>query len=278
MKYRLGLKPVVAQPRLRLVDFLRPVDLPSVESLPKKFGHADLIEPRMFMNDELGCCAESGSIEEVRLINATRGVEVNFDDAAVVQNYHEAAGYDPNDASTDQGTDVHQLFEYRQSKGILDADGKRHTVVAWAGLTPGDFDELLVALRLFEVVGVGIQVPDYAEAQFEAGQSWHLVKGRHNLVGGHYIPAVQRDGHAVEVFTWGGRQVMEGSFYHALSNVAVVAFTEEMLNGDKTIDGFDREKLTRALSELNTGPVMAKAPRSKRPGGDKAKASRAEAS
>lgn len=259
MKYRLGLKPVHTQPRLQLSSYFTS-DLPSVESLPQKFGHSGVIRPQMFMNDQLGDCAIAGSIEEVRLLNALRGVTVNFTDETAVQNYSEIAGYDPDDPESDQGTDVHDLYEFRQTTGIVDADGNRHKILAWAGLTPGDFDELLIALSLFEVVGVGIQVPEYAEAQFEAGGPWQLKKGRHSIVGGHYIPAVGRNYHAAQIYTWGGQIDLDDGFYSTLSNVAVVALTEEMFTDGKSPEGVDMAKLAHDLGELNTGPVMDRAP------------------
>lgn len=264
MKYKLGLKPVVAQPRVRLCDYYTS-DLPSVDSLKYPLGHSDLIQPRMFCNDELGDCAIAGSIEEIRLANALRGVTVNFTDETAIQNYSEITGYTPGDPETDQGTDVHQLYDHRQNIGLVDADGQRHKIVAYAGLTPGDFDELLVALSLFEMVGIGIQVPDYCDAQFEAGQPWHLVRGRHRIEGGHYIPVVDAASRGeAGLFTWGGHGGITAPFYTVYNTVAVVALTEEMFTGGKSPEGVDFDRLATDLNLLNTGPVMAKAPRGKR--------------
>lgn len=264
MKYRLGLKPVVAQPRVRLCDYYTS-DLPPVESLKYPLGHADAIQPHMFMNDQLGDCAIAGSIEEIRLANALRGVTVNFTDETAVQNYSEITGYVPGDPSTDQGTDVHELYEFRQNTGLVDADGNRHKIVAYAGLTPGDFDELLIALSLFDMVGIGIQVPDYCEAEFEAGQPWHLLRGRHRIEGGHYIPVVDAASRTeAGLFTWGGHGGITAPFYATYNTVAVVALTEELFTGGKSPEGVDFNRLATDLNLLNTGPVMSKAPRGKR--------------
>ncbi|MDY0112721.1 MAG: hypothetical protein RBS21_00415, partial [Corynebacterium sp.] len=148
------------QPRVRLASYYTPA-LPTVESLTFPFGHAEAITPEMFCNDRLGDCAIAGSIEEIRLANALAGRTVEFTDAQAEQAYHEITGWDPG---PDEGTDVHDLFAFRQATGIADAAGARHKIVAYAGLTPGDFGELLVALSIFDAVGIGIQVPDYAEA------------------------------------------------------------------------------------------------------------------
>ncbi|GFG74634.1 hypothetical protein [Mycobacterium botniense] len=152
MKYKLGLKPVHTHPRIRLCDYYTS-DLPSVDSLKFPLGHAGLVKPRMYLNDRIGDCAIAGSIEEIRLANALRGVTVNFTDDTAVQNYSEITGYNPADPGSDQGTDVHELYEFRQNTGIVDADGNRHKIVAYAGLTPGDWDEMLIALSLFEGCG-----------------------------------------------------------------------------------------------------------------------------
>lgn len=257
MNYKLGLKPVKVQPRLRLAAYATS-DLPTADDLTYPFGHSDLVAPQMFLNDQIGDCAIAGSIEEIRLLNASRGVTVNFTDTEARENYSAITGYDGS-PETDQGTDVHDLFEYRKNTGIVDADGQRHKVIAYAGLTPGDFDELLVALSRFMVVGIGLQVTDYMEAQFEAGQPWSLLPGRHRIVGGHYVPVVDAPSRtAAGLFTWGGHGSLTADLYRALNTVAVVAITEEMFTDGKTLDGFDRDRLAADLSLVNTGPVMSR--------------------
>lgn len=264
MKNKLGLKPVKFQPTVRLSDIVTS-GLPTADSLTFPLGHADAIQPEMFLNDTLGDCAIAGSIEEIRLANALNGVTVNFTDDTARQNYTEVTGYDPADPSTDAGTDVHELYDFRQSTGLIDADGQRHKIVAYAGLTPGDFDELLVALSLFGMVGIGIQVPDYAETQFEDGQPWDLLPGRHGIEGGHYIPVVDAQSRTeADVFSWARKQGITARFYTALNTVAVVALTEELFTDGKSSAFLDEDKLAALLPELNTGTVSAKAPRKSR--------------
>jgi hypothetical protein len=259
-KYQLGLKPVTQQPRVMLASYFTS-DLPSVASLKFPFGHADKIEPQMFMNDQLGDCAIAGSIEEVRLANALRGVTVNFTDQTAVENYSAITGYNPDDPNSDAGTDVHDLYDYRKSTGIVDADGNSHKIVAYAGLTPGNWNELLVALSLFDMVGIGIEVPDYCEAQFEAGQPWHIKRGFHSIEGGHYISVCGAlDKQTAQLYTWGAVGGITAPFYAKYNTVAVVALTEELFADGKTIDGIDMAQLAHDLPEFNTGRVSTKAP------------------
>jgi hypothetical protein len=211
------------------------------------------------MNDTLGCCAISGSVEEVRLANALRGVTVNFSDASAVANYSAITGYNPDNPFSDQGTDVHELYQWRQRIGIVDDDKKYHKIVGYAGLTPQDFDELLIALSLFDMVGIGIDVPDYCQAQFAAGRPWHLLSGFPHIVGGHYIPIVGAEGNQLaDLFTWGAKTGIERGFYERFNTVAVVALTEEMFTNGKSPEGVDMAALAKDLPQLNTGPVMSK--------------------
>lgn len=273
MAFKLGLKPVMAHPTVRLCDYYT-TDLPTIDSLKFPLGHSGLIQPKMFCNDIIGCCAISGSIEEIRLANALRGVTVDFTDETAVENYSaiteyvrgsEITGFNPDGSAiensgapsndTDQGTDVHQLYSYRKSTGFVDASGKRHKIIGYAGLTPGDWDELLIALSIFQMVGIGINVPDYAEQQFAAGQPWDLVPGDTVNVGGHYIPVVDApNASEVGVLTWGARTVMTKAFYEKQNIVAVVALTEEDLTNN-ALESVAAAQLTKDLRALDTGSV-----------------------
>lgn len=252
MQFKYGLKPVTELPKLKLVNYLAP-NLPKP---PLTFGHGRLIAPMMLGNDQVGDCAIAGSIEEIRLLNAERGVTVPFTTATALRNYSDITGYDPRNPDTDQGTDMADLYRYRQHVGIIDDAGQRHTLSAYVGLTPGNWDELVQALYLFQVAGIGIQCPDYLQEQFAHGGPWTPLRGRHDIVGGHYIPAVARSGNSIDILTWGRSIKMTKAFYQRFSNVAVVHFTDEMLNvNGKTIDGVDRAALLADLNALGRGTV-----------------------
>jgi len=278
VKYRLGLNAHdPARIKLRLKDFTTPA-APSVASLPSAFGRPGLIKPRMFLNNVIGDCAIAGSIEEIRLLNASRGVHVPFTAYTAVVNYSAITGYVPgpeltikNDHvvaydpsapqnATDQGTDIAELYEYRQALGLVDGNGCRHKLAAWAALTPGDFNELLLALSMFGVVGIGVDLPDYAETQFDEGKPWNVQPGEQNIVGGHYVPVCSRiDADTVGLYTWGRYYGMTAEFYEKFNTASVVGFTAEMLLPDgKDIEGFNAQALVEALQELDTGKVSTR--------------------
>jgi hypothetical protein len=272
-KYGLQPSPPGALP-LKLKNYLTPSLLPSVESLPSKFGHDALITDwGMDLNDRIGDCAIASAIHTTMLDLAEAGKTANWNQTLTSENsaavnYSAVTGYQPGPElydleappnPTDQGTDIGELMRFWMSHGIIDGDNKNHPIIGFAGLTVGDWNEFLIALRVFQVVQIGIAVPDYAETQFAAGQAWHVQRGLHKTVGGHCIPGVARDGSSkvdtAHIVTWGQDIVMERPFYEKFNITAAVGFSEEMLINLKTIDGVDDQQLRADLPCLNTGPV-----------------------
>jgi hypothetical protein len=276
LKYKYGLLPPHsgALP-LQLRNYLTPSLLPTIGSLPTKFGHDSLITDwGMDLNDRIGDCAIASAIHTSRLYGAEAGKTIVFNDNispqnSAVVNYSAVTGYqpgpelyDPQDAPpnpTDRGTDIGALMQYWQNTGIVDAAGNHHQIIGAAGLTVGDWDELLIAIRLLQVVQIGIAVPDYAETQFADGQAWHVQRGFHSTVGGHCIPGVAREAvgsvDAAHIVTWGQDFVMERPFYEKFNITAAVGFSEEMLTNLKSVDGVDDQALRADLAALNTWRV-----------------------
>lgn len=275
-KYKYGLKPPQpGQLPLQLRDYLRPSLLPSIDSLPSTFGHDGLINDwGMDLNDRIGDCAVASAIHTTRLYGAEAGKNILFNDTispdnSAVINYSAITGYEPGPElynpegappnRTDQGTDIGALMRYWQNTGIVDGNNQHHQIIGSAGLTVGDWDELLIAIRLLQVVQIGIAVADYAETQFAKGQAWHLQRGLHRTVGGHCIPGMARDAtgtvDAIHIVSWARDFAMERPFYERFNITAAVGFSEEMLIKLHSIDGVDDQALRADLQALNTGQV-----------------------
>lgn len=261
MAFKYGLKPVTEQPRLKLRDYLT-LDVPTVADLKFPFGHGSLITPEMFGNDEFGDCWPASAAEGIRMLTAGQGKEANFTTETVLKLYTDVTGFNADDPDSDHGTDVHEGFQFWQNTGITDADGNVHKVIDYVGLTPGDWNEMLVALSIFDVVYWGFQVPDYAQQQFGDDQPFSLLPGRHKIDGGHAVAIVDAQSPTLaEAFCWGGKAGITAPFYSAMSLVAVVAITSDMFTDGKTLDGIDSAKLQADLPAFNTGTVSAKAPK-----------------
>lgn len=241
---KLGKRPArINSVHLRLSTYLNTAAV--LPLIPEVFGHDNLVsEFGMLGNDTVGDCVFAGAAHETMLWNREVGRDVEFTTDTVLAEYSKLTGYNPEDPSTDQGTDMQAAASYRRRIGVRDTAGRRHRIGAYVALTPGDPDQLAAATYIFGAVGVGLRFPDYAMTEFESGQPWAVRYGSPQIDGGHYIPVVGRGANGnFHTVTWGRVQEMTPGFYRRYCDEALVYFTEEFLTAGVSPEGFDRAQL-----------------------------------
>jgi hypothetical protein len=232
--------------QLKLADYFDHASV--LPKIPAEFGHENLVHAwEMLGNDEFGDCVWAGAAHETMSWCADAGQKPVFTPDSVLSDYTAVTGFNPDDPSTDQGTDMQVAASYRRRVGIVDATGKRHKVGAYIALTPGDPDQLAAATYIFGAVGVGIRVPDYAEAEFDAGKPWDVRHGNPKILGGHYISSLARRSGNFCVATWGAIQEMTPAFYRRFCDEAIVYLSREFLTAGRSPEGFDLAQLTADL-------------------------------
>lgn len=254
-QFKLGLKPPrPGAVRLRLATYL---DFRLLPAPPPIFGHYDLIESwGMLGNDQWGDCALAGACHQEMLWTKEGGSEAPFDTTAALANYSAVTGFNPNAGAsgsnpTDQGTEISALAEYWQATGIADSNNTHHKIAAFVDLNPGDLRELWIGTWLFQTIGLGFAIPNSAMQQTQAGQPWDVVADDGGIDGGHYVPAVGRIANGnLLIVTWGQLQEVTPRFFRKYNNQGIVALSEEMLVGTKSIDGFDDATLRADLQAL----------------------------
>jgi hypothetical protein len=244
---KLGLKPFVHDSRDLLFSRYRTgAPLPKH---PAHFGHENLVQQwDMLGNDQYGDCVWAGAAHETMLWNAMAQRTVTFTTEGVLSDYAACTGFDPHDPATDQGTDMRAAMKYRQKTGIVDAEGNRHKIGAYAWIQPGNYDHFLEAVWLFGACPIGIQVPQSAMDQFNGNKPWSVVSGS-PIEGGHYIPGVA-DRTYPEIVTWARVQPMTRAFYLKYCDAACAVISEEMLSHGKSPEGFDLAALQADLKAL----------------------------
>lgn len=244
---RLGKKPFTPDSRdLRFKAFRKPKELPK---RPKQFGNEGVVnEWDVLGNHDCGDCVFAGAAHEHMLWCGVVGTPTTFKTEDVVQAYSDVTGYKPGDDSTDNGTIVRDALKYRVETGIKDSKGVAHKIGAYVRIQPGNTDYLFEALWLFDAVGIGIQFPDSAFDQFEAGQPWKIVKGA-PVSGGHYIPLVARRNRLLCV-TWGKIQEITLGFYQKYCDEAWAFISEDDLKDGKSMEGFDLQSLKEHLATI----------------------------
>lgn len=246
---KLGKKPAVYKPKtFRFEHYFKPSQLPPV---PDQFGHESLVTQPwgVLGNDSVGDCAIAGAGHETMLLNAEAGQQVPFSDQNTLADYSAITGYNPSDPSTDQGSVVADVLEYRRKTGMLDAAGARHKIAAYVSLEVGNLDHLYAALYLFGVVGIGINFPGSAMDQFSAGQPWTVVPGA-QIEGGHYVPLIAKRDNMLCV-TWGQTQTVSETFLTTYMDEAYAMLSPEMLSGGKSLEGFDLPALQADLQSVS---------------------------
>ena len=203
----------------------------------------------MLGNDRAGDCVFAGAAHETMLWVAETGETVPFTDDTVLADYTAVTGFNPEDPTTDQGTDMQVAASYRRKVGVLDGFGRRHLVAAYLGITAADKATLKQAVYRFTAVGIGIRFPRSAMAQFNNGRNWTVQAGS-PIVGGHYIPAVGYDSRYVYVITWGRVQKMTWGFFAKYCDESIAYLSTEMLSAGKSLEGFNLGQLRVDLARL----------------------------
>ena len=253
--FKLGKKP--ARPgavKFRLSTYLNKAVIPAI---PPAFGHQKLVTDwGMLGNDTVGDCAIAGAFHETALWCAEGGKPYAIDDQAVLETYSAVTGYDPSQTDvqgnnpTDQGTDPADFAEYRRTTGIVDAAGNLHKVGAYLALDQGNVSQLRAAMYLFSAAGIGVQLPESAQDQFQAGQVWTPVSGS-PIEGGHYINGAAIDNDAnIGIVTWGAFRWMTAAFYRRYNDETLVYLSEEFLTSGVSPEGFNLAALQADLAAI----------------------------
>lgn len=226
----------------------------TLKSAPIGFGHYKYLEPHswgMLGNDRYGDCVVAGGDHEIMMLNNMSDKIVRFSLKAVLSDYSALSGFDPVTGANDNGVNMRAAMNYRRRIGYIDGEGKRHLIGGYCTLEAGNFAQHLQALRIFDCVAIGFQVPESCIEQFNRGKPWTYVND-YNILGGHYIPVVGRPtAESLDSITWACVQRMSKSFFYHYNDESYGYFTEESLKNGKTPEGFDLAGLRNAITKFN---------------------------
>jgi hypothetical protein len=156
-----------------------------------------------------GDCAWAGPGHEEKELAKNAGRPIpKFTCLNILNQYSAYSGYNLQTGANDNGSSVRDVLNWRQGKGLLDVNNTPHKIGPFVSLEPGNVQDLWEALWLFDNVGIGVNFPNSAMNQTNAGQMWSVVPGA-TIEGGHYVPLVGHPSNNVwTCITWGARQTM----------------------------------------------------------------------
>jgi len=228
---RLGLDlTALHKPSLKLADYIHRelANPPAAVSRP----HAGF-QWGMLANDRLGDCVIAmmlHSIEDFHLDADTPPPA--FTDQDAISIYSAITGYNPNNPSSDRGTDETAAMHYWEQPGLT-TEGTTHTIVATVAVDPSSLNECRIAIDEFVDLQIGIALPKTAQGQSE----WTVVGDPNSdpnsaagSWGGHGIPYREYDADTFTCVTWGADLLLTVPFHQSYAQEAHVVVTQEMLN------------------------------------------------
>lgn len=158
-------------------------------------------------NDELGDCTCADTAHALMLRTAATGTPIVPTDEQVIALYSAVSGYVPGNPSTDCGAVEADICAYLKQNGFLG-----HKSDNWVNLDPADLDGLRWSIELFGTCRLGLNLPNSAIDQFNAGQPWDVVASDDGSAGGHDVPLVRYDDDNFWCVTWGRLQPIKAAF------------------------------------------------------------------
>lgn len=178
-------------------------------TVPQMFGHGhDFRQGQWLMlgngpDDTVtpgfgGCgnCAWAGPGHEEMAAGKNAGRPVpRFSGKTIVDQYAAYSGYDPQTGANDTGSNVQDVIQWRQTRGLLDDAGHPYKIGQAIRGTPGNVQELWEIAYLCETAGIGVILQTAQMDQFNASAqpTWDYVPGS-PAEGGHYVPVMGKLG------------------------------------------------------------------------------------
>jgi hypothetical protein len=203
----------------------------------------------MYGNDEIGDCTFAEIGHHIELITkASTGTAVQVTDTAVLTGYEAVSGYKPGDPSTDVGCRIADVMGYWMRTGV-----GGHKILAYASIHPSNTTLVKQAIALFGGVSIGMNVPQSAEDQFNAGKPWDYVRGSRSL-GGHCVLLGAFGPGIWKVITWGAEQGMTQAFYQHEVDEIYLPVTAEWFKDGKSPTGIDMRTMGEDYAGLTGDP------------------------
>lgn len=195
-----------------------------------------------------GCCVWAMYANAIQLSRHAAGLDpAPITGKEVIGAYSEFTGYRIGDDSTDNGTDMGQAASQMRHTGMLDANGKRHKIGAYASIETRDTAAMQATIRAFGQVGLGIRFPTSAMQQFP--HAWRVVPGA-QIEGGHAILGVRPLASGIDIDTWAHELEAMTGFLQTYADEAQAIIIPEFLKAGHTPEGLDVAALTRLLPSL----------------------------
>jgi len=245
--FKLGRKPAKHNTRIPLLSTYT-AQLPAA---PATCTWAGGCTYQMFDNDTISCCTAAALANQEITWNNSAGKKTNITDKQVLQFYSATTGYDPQNASSDQGgveSDI--LTQWQKTPGLMAG----FDLTAFASFRPSNPNSVKDAIWITGGAYLGINLPETIQDQ---GDFWRVPAqgpvgtGAPGSLGGHAVCAVGYDARVVYFASWGALYQMTWDFYTTYTEEAYALVSQDFLNSGKTPSGFDLSALLTDITAFD---------------------------
>lgn len=197
----------------------------------------------MFNNDTVGDCTCAGAAHLIMQWTANSGLEVVPAATDVLAAYSAITGYNPADPSTDTGANELDVLNFWKNTGICN-----HKIGCYVSVNPSNVPHVKAAIYLFGGLYIGVQLPNSAMNQTNAGQVWDIVSDDGGIGGGHCVEIVAYDADGLTCVTWGQEQRLTWAWWNKYVDECYAILSNDFLNGNGlTPGGFNLAALQQDL-------------------------------
>lgn len=207
----------------------------------------------MLGNDTVGDCTCAGAGHaEMTWAAVVLKEQLQLTTDQVMAAYEAITGYQPGDPSTDKGADLLTVLNFWRQKGIADQQ-----IGAFAEVAPHDLTNVKLAIDLFGVAYVGVQLPDAALPEsgkivpFTTARHWYEPKTWPNPNNGHCIVYVGYDDQGLTSVTWGQTNPVSWDFHRAYCDELYAVISPEALKGQLLPGQFNLAQLQQDLTAIS---------------------------
>jgi hypothetical protein len=177
----------------------------------------------MYGNNVCGDCTLAAKAHILMMMTAhTAGAMFVPDPADIIAAYSAISGYNPATGANDNGCAMTDVLDYFQTTGIAG-----HKILGWAAIDSASMHQ---GIYIFGVVDVGVNLPNSALNQTQAGQSWDVVPDDGGIAGGHDVPYFGYGGSGATCVTWGATQPSTNAWDEKYIEESYVILTQDWLN------------------------------------------------
>ena len=200
----------------RSLKMMRILKLP-LPPIPETFSvdaaYPKLSDKEIFLNDKMGdCVIAQHAHQELRFQYLQLGQQIVIQDSDVRAEYLRQTG------GQDTGLDMLTSLGIWRNQGFL-IGGKTYKIHAYATVGWKDHDEVMLGCMIFNGIAFGMQVPQSAMDQTNAGKPWTVVSNDGGNLGGHavykfkWLKIIGLNVIGPVCLTWGIEQQMTWEFW-----------------------------------------------------------------